>query len=272
VLVFETPGSVELQIRLPAGHVVLNTTDEPQTHVELVPKGRRGAEAIEQIKVEAQERPGGHVISIERRDRIRWGPISIDWGEGDVEVRVACPHGSDLEFNAASADLSASGRFGKVAAKTASGDLRFGTIGGKLSIKTASGDVSVQTVEADANVVTVSGDVDIEGIEADLTARTVSGDVALGRVRAPLTLSTTSGDVAVKVVERGDVRIQSVSGDTRIGVAHGTGVWLDASSLSGDLKSELADVQDVPADAEGEIVPLRVKSVSGDVSFVRASA
>jgi DUF4097 and DUF4098 domain-containing protein YvlB len=269
--VFETPGSVELQIRLPAGHVVLNTTDEATTRVDLVPKGRRGDEAIEQITVEAQERPGGHLISIERRDRIRFGPISIDWGEGDIEVRVTCPHGADLEFNGASADLSASGRFGRVGAKTASGDLRLGIVGGKLQVKTASGAVSVQGVEADANVVTVSGDVDIEGIEAELTARTVSGDVAVGRVCAPLTLSTTSGDVALKVVERGDVRIQSVSGDTRIGVAQGIGVWLDASSLSGDLKSELADVQDVPADSEGEIVPLRVKSVSGDVSFVRAA-
>jgi DUF4097 and DUF4098 domain-containing protein YvlB len=270
--VFETPGSVELQIRLPAGRVIVNTADEPKTEVELVPHGRRGDEALEQITVTAHERPGGHVISIERRDRIRWGPISIDWGEGDIEVRVVCPTGTDLDFNGASADLSASGHFGKVSAKSASGDLRLGSVSGKLQIKTASGDVSVQAIEADSNVVTVSGDVDIESVDADLTARTVSGDVELGRVRAPLTLSTTSGDVDVKAVERGEVRVQSVSGDARIGVAQGTGVWMDASSLSGDLSSELGTVSDPPSEPEGEIVPLRVKSVSGDVSFVRAAA
>jgi DUF4097 and DUF4098 domain-containing protein YvlB len=269
---FDTPGSVELQIRLPAGHVALSTTDEPTTRIDLIPKGRRGDEAIEQIQIDAQERPGGHLISIERRDRIRWGPISIDWGEGDIEVRVSCPHGTDLEFNGASADLSASGRYGKVAAKTASGDLSLGDVAGKLQVKTASGDVSVQTIEAEANVVTVSGDVEIDAVEADLTARTVSGDVAIGRVRAPLTLSTTSGDVAIKTVEGGEVQVQSVSGDSRIGVAPGTGVWMDASSLSGALRSELSTVDDAPADSEGEIVPLRVKSVSGDVSFVRAAA
>jgi hypothetical protein len=268
--VFETPGSVTLEIRLPSGHVSVTTTDEPKTEVELVPRGRRGQEAADEIAVEARERPGGHVISIEKRDRIKWGPISIDWG-GDVDVRVTCPAGADLDFNGASTDLSGTGEFGKVSAKTASGDLQLGRVGGKLQVKTASGDVSVQAIESDSSLVTVSGDVEVQRVEAALTARTVSGDVELGRVRAPLTLSTTSGDIAVKAVEGGDVRIQSVSGDARIGVAQGTGVWMDASSISGKLDSELGVVDDAPSDKSGEVVPLQVKTVSGDVLFVRAS-
>ena len=269
--VFETPGSVTLQIKIPAGHVVLTTSDEPKTEVELVSHGRRGSEALEQIVVTAHERPGGHVISIEQQDRLRWGPISINWG-GDVEVRVICPAGADLEFSGASADLSASGRFGKVSAKTASGDLALGSVADKLHVKTASGDVAIQRIESEGSVQTVSGDVEIECVEATLTMRTVSGDVEVGRVRAPLTVTTTSGDVAIKTVERGEVRVQSVSGDSRIGVAQGTGVWMDATSLSGDLKSELGVADDAPAETSGEIVPLQVKSVSGDVRFVRAAA
>jgi DUF4097 and DUF4098 domain-containing protein YvlB len=270
VPVFETPGSVTLQIKIPAGHVVVTTSDEPKTDVELVSHGRRGSEAAEQIAVSAHERPGGHVISIEQRDRLRWGPISINWG-GDIEVRVTCPAGCDLEFSGASADLGASGLFGKVEAKTASGDLRLGSIAGKLTVKTASGDVAIQKIESEGSVQTVSGDVEIERIDATLTMRTVSGDVDVGRVRAPLAVTTTSGDVAIRTVEGGEVRIQSVSGDSRIGVAQGTGVWMDASSLSGDLKSELGVADDAPSEAAGEIVPLHVKSVSGDVRFVRAS-
>jgi DUF4097 and DUF4098 domain-containing protein YvlB len=267
--VYETPGSVELQIRLPSGQVTVKTWDEPRTEVELVPRGRRGEEAVEQIGVSAREQPGGHVISIEQRDRIRWGPIAISWGP-DVEVRITCPEGADVDFNGASADLSAVGRFGRIAAKTASGDLRLGEIAGGAQVKTASGDVSIQGVEDDSALQTVSGDVEVQRIDATFTARTVSGDVEIGRVRAPLTLGTTSGDVAVKVVEAGEVRIQTVSGDARVGVAQGTAVWMDAASVSGDLNSDLGVVEDAPADDTG-VVPLQVKTVSGDVSFVRAA-
>ena len=69
--IFETPGSVVLEIRLPAGHVTVKSGDEPKTDVELVARGRRGEEAIEQIEVSARDQPGGHVVSIEQRDRFR---------------------------------------------------------------------------------------------------------------------------------------------------------------------------------------------------------
>ena len=54
-----------------------------------------------------------------------------------------------------------------------------------------------------------------------------------------LGVSTTSGDVEVGSVGSGDVRVQSVSGDVRIGIGRGTRVWVDATSVSGTLESEL---------------------------------
>jgi hypothetical protein len=266
---YETPGSVELEIELPGGHVTVRTTEEPTTSVELIPSGRRGQEAVDQIEVTHRERPGGHVISIEQADRVRWGPIAISWG-GDVEVRITCPVGTDLELEGGSTDLSAIGRFGKVVAKSQSGDLRLGEIAGAALLKTASGDVSVQSLGDDSTVSTVSGDVDVEEVDAGLNARTVSGDVELGRVRAALTVGTTSGDVAIKAVAAGEVRVQTVSGDARVGVAQGTAVWMDATSVSGDVYSDLGVVGDAPP-GEGEVVPLHVKTVSGDVKFVRAA-
>jgi hypothetical protein len=264
---FETPEHVELQIRLPSGDVTVKTHDEPRTEVELVARGRRGDEVLEQIVVEAYERPGGHVVSIEQKDRIRWGPIAISWG-GGIEVRIACPEGTDVEFDGASADLSALGTYGKVVAKTASGDLRLGDLG-SAQVKTASGDVSIQAVAGDSQLQTVSGDVAIDRLDADLTGRTVSGDVELGRIDGAVTFGTTSGDVQVRAVEGGELRVQTVSGDVRIGVAPGIPVWMDAVSVSGDLRSDLGEV-DAPSD-DSVVVPLHVKTVSGDVSFVRAA-
>lgn len=272
---FDTPGLVTLQIRIPSGRVVVETIDEPRTEIELVPRGRRGEDAIEQIDISHDEHGGRHVISIEQRDRIRWGPLQISWGN-DIEVRVRCPVGAELELSGASAEFRAEGRYGKVSAKTASGDIRIGDVDGKLEVKTASGDVTLARVGSDnASLVTVSGDVEIGTAEGRLTLRTVSGDVEVGVARGPVTISTTSGDIDLRSLEGGELRIQSVSGDARVGIGRGTKIFVDAASVSGDLNSELSVGDETPADESDdpgstEVVPVHVKTVSGDVRLVRA--
>jgi hypothetical protein len=273
--VFETPGRATLRVRIPTGRVLVETTEEARTEVELVPIGRRGQDTIEQIEVKHDERSGRHLVAIEQRERIRWGPIQISWG-GDVEVRVRCPVGTELDLDGASTDFRADGRYGDVSVRTASGDVRLGESSGKLEVKSASGDVWLESVVAEkGSLVTVSGDVEIARVEGQLTLRTVSGDVELGASRGIVTASTTSGDVEVDAVEAGELRIQTVSGDVRVAVARGTQVFIDANSVSGDLTSDLSMSDAALAESTGapaEIVPLHVKTVSGDVALVRGSA
>ena len=59
--VFETPGSVSLQVKLPSGRVLVTTADEPHTTVEVVAVGRRGQDAIDEIEVTLEERLGRYV-------------------------------------------------------------------------------------------------------------------------------------------------------------------------------------------------------------------
>jgi hypothetical protein len=270
--VFETPGSVSLQIKLPSGRVLVTTADEPKTTVEVVAVGRRGQDAVDEIEVSMEDRLGRHVLKIEQKDKFRWGPIQITWG-GDFECRVTCPRGTELDLSGGSTDVRAEGELGDVSVRTASGDIRVESARGELQIKTASGDIAVGSVASDASLVTVSGDLGIERADAALSARAVSGDVTIGSVSGVLGVATTSGDVDVKSVSDGDVRVQTVSGDVRIGVARGTRTWIDAASVSGRLESELGLEDQEPA-AEGAttVVPLHVKTVSGDVSIVRAAA
>ena len=217
---------------------------------------------------------------IEEKDRIRWGPIRITWG-ADVLVRITCPPGADLDLSGGSTDLRVEGDLGEVSVRTASGDVKLDSVQKKLQVKTASGDVDVRAIEADGTVNTVSGDIGVERVEGSLVARAVSGDARIIAVRGPLTLTTTSGDARIESVESGEVTFQSVSGDARIGVSRGTRVWIDATSVSGDLESELglADHEPVTESeaaedaevAEGPLVPLQIKTVSGDVTIVRAA-
>jgi len=250
---------------------VVTTADEPKTTVEVVALGRRGQDAMEEIEITMDERSGRHVVRVEQRDRFRWGPIQITWG-GDFECRVTCPPGTDLELSGASTNVRVDGELGEVSARTASGDIRLQGVVGPLQVKTASGDVFVGVVGGQGAIATVSGDVGIERIDAALTARAVSGDITIGSIAAELGISTTSGDVDLKAVLDGDVRVQTVSGDVRVGVARGTRVWVDAASVSGRLESELGLDDEQAEETEGGIVPLHVKTVSGDVSVVRAAA
>jgi DUF4097 and DUF4098 domain-containing protein YvlB len=269
---FETPGSVSLQIKLPSGRVVVTTVDEPRTTVEVVARGRRGQDAIDEIDVTMHESAGRHEVRIEQKDKFRWGPIQITWG-GDIETRITCPSGADLELSGGSTDLRVEGDLGEVSVRTASGDVKLEGVRSKLQIKTASGDIAVATVEGETSLMTVSGDLAVGRASAPVTARSVSGDVMIGSLRGLLGLSTTSGDIEVRSVEAGEVRVQTVSGDVRLGVARGTRVWIDAGSVSGDLGSELGLEDDAPAaeNEGGSVVPLQVKTVSGDVAIVRAT-
>jgi putative adhesin len=270
--VFETPSSVSLEVRLPAGRVVVTTADEPRTTVEVVALGRRGQDAVDEIEVTMDERRGGHLVRIEQKDRFRWGPIQITWGS-DFECRITCPPGANLDLSGGSTDLKTKGALGEVSVKTASGDVQLDSVLGELQVKTASGDVAVDASEADASVVTVSGDIGIGQVAGSLTARTVSGSVEIGAAGEVLAVSTTSGDVEVGAVGSDDVRVQSVSGDVRVGVGRGVRVWVDATSVSGTLESELGlGDQEPGSEGEGAVVQVQVKTVSGDVSIVRANA
>lgn len=270
--VFETPGDVSLDIHLASGRVIVTTAAEPRTTVEVVPLGRGGPETVEAVEVRAEPHAGGHLVSIEQKERFRWGPLQISWG-AEVEVRISCPPGSNLDLDGGSTDLRVDGDLGDVSVKTASGDVKLGDLSGTLEIKTASGDVWAGALPAGGRIVTVSGDVWLSRHERDLYVRTVSGDVRIANVRGPFELATTSGDLLLESVDAGEVRVQAVSGDVRIGVGHGTRVWIDAASVSGDLTSHLGVENDLPEEGEGTapVVPLHVKTVSGDVQIDRAT-
>ena len=78
--------------------------------------------------------------------------------------------------------------------------------------------------------------------------------------------SASSGDVSLARVAAGAVSLASLSGDLDVGVAPGIGLYLDLSSLSGQITNELDDSgAEQTADAR-----LTCRTVSGDVRIHRA--
>lgn len=151
----------------------------------------------------------------------------------------------------------------RVTVHSVSGDVQATRMKGELSIETVSGDVTIDSSTRVTTAKTVSGDVDLTGIatEGSLAAASVSGDVvARGLKASRLELSTVSGSVELHDVACDAAEIQSMSGDVQflgaisrqgryelqshsgaIIFAPGTGVGfeVEATSFSGDVRSEL---------------------------------
>ncbi len=151
----------------------------------------------------------------------------------------------------------------RVTVHSVSGDVQATRMKGELSIETVSGDVTIDSSTRVTTAKTVSGDVDLTGIatEGSLAAASVSGDVVARRLKAArLELSTVSGSVELHDVACDAAEIQSMSGDVQflgaiskqgryelqshsgtIVFAPGSGVGfeVEATSFSGDVRSEL---------------------------------
>lgn len=268
---FDTPSSPQLRVRNPSGQVSLDAIETDRTTVTL--EALRDDDVTRDAIAKATVEQNGNEIRVEIAGGMGFGIGSawISFGRTpQVGVRIVCPLGSELDCSTASADVSAKGRLGDVEVKTASGDVAVEEVG-KLRVQSASGDVRGRSVDGVASIQTVSGDVRLGTIAGPADATLVSGDLAIEEANSDLTGKTVSGDQRIGAIRTGQIKLQSVSGDVRLGVRPGTRLRIDATSTSGDISSEF-DVKDRPSEEPpGNEARLQIKTVSGDVEITRAA-
>jgi DUF4097 and DUF4098 domain-containing protein YvlB len=261
---FPVSGPVSLAVHVASGAVQIEAVETADATVELQPLRGSSAAAVDEAKVELRERAERPelVVEVERGFRLLRRGAS-------VRVSVRIPPGSDVEVGTASADVRAAGRVRVAEVKSATGDVSFDEIEENARLKSVSGGVRVERIGGDAAVQTVSGDVEVGCVEGAATVNSVSGDVEVREARSSVRLQTVSGDGNVASASQGEITMQSVSGDLRLGVRPGSKVFIDARSTSGDTSSELPVGSEPPANG-GPLLELRAKSVSGDIKIVRA--
>jgi hypothetical protein len=270
---FHTSGGATLVLTIPAGSIGVETIDGNETRVVVEADD---VKALEDVHVDLVEAGSKRKVMVETtRKSGLLGLLDINiaglqvGSRADFRVRVQAPHGSELNAKTASATVRALGRYRAVDVHTASGDIEIEDVDGEATLKTASGDVSIARVGGDLGLVTVSGDASVESVGGALKAQTVSGDLTVREARSFAATKTVSGDQHL-TVEQGQVRTTSVSGDIEIAIRPGSRLDVDASSVSGDMRSEL-ELADLPSIGEGPVVVLRGKTVSGDFRVVRAA-
>jgi hypothetical protein len=270
---FDTPGKTRLRVKNASGLIEVDPSETGRTTVEL--EALRDDDATHDAIARATVEMNGNEVTVEigvGGKGFGVGPAWITFGRTpQVGIRIRCPEDTDLECATASADVSTSGRLGNVELKTASGDIVVEHVSG-LRVQSASGDVRAVTVDGEARLQTVSGDVRLGTVTGLVSATLVSGDFAIDDAHTDLNAKTVSGDQRIDAVRQGEIRLQSVSGDVRVGIRRGTRLHIDASSTSGDVSSEL-DVKDAPSEgSSGTEARLAAKTVSGDIEITRAAA
>jgi len=186
----------------------------------------------------------------------------------DLTIRV--PEGSSCAAKTMSADLTVVGDLSALSLKTASGDLTAPVVSGDVTVRSASGDLMLEAVGGSVTVNTASGDFRCRSVDGPAQINTASGDVQIGRCGGSVAARTASGDVRLGTVAAGEIELSSASGDLFVGVVPGRGVYLDLSSTSGDIHSELEAADGYDDDAAEATIRISCRTLSGDIQIRRA--
>jgi DUF4097 and DUF4098 domain-containing protein YvlB len=189
-----------------------------------------------------------------------------------LDLTIKAPAGSVCRAHTGSADVALVGQLGEVVVHTASGDVTSTAASGPVTLETASGDVVLDRADNDVRIATASGDVQVGRADGALSVNSVSGDLSIGDVSGQVGAQTTSGDIAVRDISGGRVTLSTTSGDMRVMVTPGIEVYLDLSSLSGGVRSDLDERPASAGETPEASLELRCRSISGDIRISKARA
>jgi DUF4097 and DUF4098 domain-containing protein YvlB len=259
---FDTPGALALDLKIPAGEIRIRAVATDITTLRI-----EGERDPDDLRVDLATMPdGGHRLTVEYRAKRAWGLFSFG---NDLEVHVTVPLGTAVACTVGSADIEIEGRVGSLLTRVGSGDVRFEDVEGDVTLKTGSGDIAGNAASGGLTYHGASGDLTVGRVGGALVARSASGDLRIDEVGGTVQVTTVSGDLDIHSIGGPSAELRSVSGDVEVGVPAGRGVYLDISSASGDVRS---DLETAPSPADGPDLDLAVSTVSGDVRVRRAPA
>lgn len=256
-----------------AGDITIARGGGSETSVEIVKtaRGRDAADArelLQLVTVDAVERNGrAEVKTHYPGDEMRRN------GRRNINVSVAynvtAPAGTHISVESISGNIKVADIRGDVSASTISGDLRINGAGRIGSAKTISGSVEISDAQVDGALASssVSGDVTLRHVSARrVEAGSVSGNIRLEDMQCDrVTASTTSGGISFSgtLAKNGRYELKGFSGDVRLQLSGDTGFEVDATTFSGQIRSD-----DFPVTSRGRANRRSLSGSYGDGSAV----
>jgi DUF4097 and DUF4098 domain-containing protein YvlB len=263
---FQHAAPVTIALRAHSGSVEISAEPRDTIEVEVVPVDDNEA---------AREAASNTRVILEDETLLVQVPGSEYWHwrrTPKLRITVKVPAGSALAGKSASADVHAAGVYSLVQLDAASAAVRIEEITGDAQMVAASGDLTVGRVGGALRIRSSSGRIQIGDVTGDVSAETASGGIAMRSGGGSLGAKSASGSIEVGMLRQGQARISTSSGDVQVGVAPGTGVWLDLNTASGRSTSDLARKGETPPADESASLELRVRTASGDIHVHRAAA
>jgi hypothetical protein len=162
-----------------------------------------------------------------------------------VTFNVTAPSGTRLNVNSVSGNIKVSDIKGEINVGTASGNVSVTSAGSIASAKSVSGNVEVVDAQGDESLEasSVSGDVTMQRVSVRrIEAGSVSGNVKLEEVRCDRAEAhSTSGNINFTgpLARRGRYELKSFSGEVHLAISGGSGFEVEATTFSGDVRSDL---------------------------------
>ena len=148
------------------------------------------------------------------------------------------------------------------------GDVDIVHADGHVELKCSSGDIRIGRIDGTATIKNSNGDVSIRDITSDLRVLTANGNVVVDRARASVVLKNSNGNVRLGEAGRGTVVAETACGDIDVAILEGIAAWLDLTTASGKVRTDL-DSAGPPAPG-ADTVKVRGRTAYGDITIRRA--
>jgi DUF4097 and DUF4098 domain-containing protein YvlB len=222
-----------------SGDVVVTGGGGNEVRIEAIKRVRHPNESearalLQAIDVRMEERNGNVEVRTDYPRR--------NWS-GGVDFTVSLPRDANVILRSVSGDLRVSSLNGDLRAETISGDLVATAVKRIRLAKTISGDLEITDTDGDeVTAQTISGTLMARGIKArSVDLQSVSGDMRITDVASDRTFVrsiTGSIDFSGQLARNGRYDFQSHSGDVRVTPLGSPGFSIEASTFSGDLRSD----------------------------------
>jgi DUF4097 and DUF4098 domain-containing protein YvlB len=225
-----------------AGNVTVTGGSGSEVRIEAVKRARSRDEAnaktlLDELRIEVTELPNRvEVRTVYPRNRRNYS--------GSVDFTVAVPAGASVNVRSISGALRVSNIRGELRTETVSGNIVTSGATRLSLVKTVSGDIEVTDAATDAevSVTTVSGHLTARGLKArTIDLGSVSGDILVTNVTCERSsVKTVSGSVEYvgPLTRNGRYEMSAHSGSVRLAITATSGFELEATTFSGDVRSD----------------------------------
>jgi hypothetical protein len=225
-----------------SGDIVVTGGGGNEVRIDAIKRVRHPNESeakalLQAIEVRIDERNGNVDVRTDYPRRFNWS--------GSVDYTVSLPRDANVVLRSISGDIRVSTLNGDLRAESTSGNVLATSVRRIRLAKTLSGDLEIADSDGDDVVgSTISGNVVARGLKArSVDLQSISGDLRMTDVESDRTfVKSISGniDFSGRLAQNGRYEFQSHSGDVRVSPLGSPGFSIEASTFSGDLRSDYA--------------------------------